>query len=334
VRRAPGGIAFVLTSFFLVRGYLRDVGNEIRVIQQAVNDLEDIVIYERTPPRVADRPGARRLAVAQGEIAFDKVTFGYPKHGAPLFERLSVVVRPGEKVALVGPSGSGKTTFVKLIQRLYDLRGGRILIDGQDVASVTQESLRRAIALVPQDPVLFHRSLAENIACARPKASNAEIERAARLAHAHDFIVRLPEGYATLVGERGVKLSGGERQRIAIARAILADRPILILDEATSSLDSVSEVAIQDALQQLMAGRTTVVIAHRLSTIRAVDRILVFEDGRIVEQGPHDRLIARPGGRYRELHRTQALGFGPDMDALTPARPKRGEAAPVSGQAQ
>jgi ATP-binding cassette subfamily B protein len=208
-------------------------------------------------------------------------------------------------VGLVGHSGSGKTTFVKLIQRLYDVTSGRILIDGQDVAAATQKSLRAQIAIVPQEPILFHRTLAENIAYARPGASQDEIEHAARLANAHDFIARLPKGYATLVGERGVKLSGGERQRIAIARAFLADAPILILDEATSSLDSESEQAIQAAVERLLKDRTAIVIAHRLSTVRALDRILVFDQGRIVEDGPHGVLMNRPNGRYRALFERQ-----------------------------
>ena len=199
----------------------------------------------------------RRSAVAGGAIRFERVRFHYGNHAEPLFDDLSVTIAAGERVALVGHSGSGKTTFVKLLQRLHEIQGGRILIDGQDIAGATLASLREAIALVPQEPVLFHRSLAENIAYARPDASHDEIVRAARLAHADGFIERLPQGYATLVGERGVKLSGGERQRVAIARAILADRPILVLDEATSSLDSEAEQLIQDALEHLMAGRTT-----------------------------------------------------------------------------
>jgi ATP-binding cassette subfamily B protein len=237
------------------------------------------------------------------------VRFHYRGHDRPLFAGLDVAIAPGERVALVGRSGSGKTTFTKLLQRLHEIQGGRILIDGQDIARATLASLREAIALVPQEPVLFHRSLAENIAYARPQASQAEIERAAALAHADRFIDRLPQGYATLVGERGVKLSGGERQRVAIARAILADRPILVLDEATSSLDSEAERLIQDALEHLMAGRTTIVIAHRLSTVRAADRILVFEQGRIVEQGSHAALLARADGAYRRLWRMQAAGL-------------------------
>ncbi len=306
---SAGEVAYVLTSFMLVNGWLRDVGQNIRIAQQAVNDLEDVVAFDLALPTIQDRPGAPSLAAGSGAITFQAVRFAYPGHARPVFDGLNLSLQAGERVALVGHSGSGKSTLVKLLQRLYELDGGRITIDGQDIAAVSQASLRAAIALVPQEPLLFHRSLAENIAYGRPEASLREIEAAARLAHAAEFIERLPERYDTLVGERGVKLSGGERQRVAIARAILADRPILILDEATSSLDSVSEQAIQAALQRLMAGRTTIVIAHRLSTIRQVDRILVFEQGRIVEAGRHGELLALPGGRYRELYDTQAGGF-------------------------
>jgi ATP-binding cassette, subfamily B, bacterial len=195
------------------------------------------------------------------------------------------------------------------VQRLYDVTGGRILIDGQDIAQVTQQSLRSQIAIVQQEPILFHRSLAENIAYARPNASMAAIEQAARLANAHEFILRLPKGYGTLVGERGIKLSGGERQRVALARAFLADAPVLILDEATSSLDSESEALIQQAMERLMKGRTSIVIAHRLSTVRSLDRILVFDRGEIVEQGTHASLANRSGGIYRGLFERQAMEF-------------------------
>ena len=218
-----------------------------------------------------------------------------------------MAIRPGERVGLVGHSGSGKTTVVKLIQRLYDVNSGRILIDGQDIADATQASLRAQIAIVQQEPILFHRSLAENIAYARPGASQADIERAAKQASAHDFIVSLPKGYGTLVGERGVKLSGGERQRVALARAFLADAPILILDEATSSLDSESELLIQRAMERLMVGRTTLIIAHRLSTVKSLDRLLVFDKGRIVEEGRHEALVRLNGGIYRRLFERQAL---------------------------
>ncbi|MEM7045000.1 MAG: ABC transporter ATP-binding protein [Pseudomonadota bacterium] len=308
-RATTGDVAYVLTSFMLVNGYLRDVGQHIREAQHAVNDLEDIVEYDLTDPDVLDWPGARCLDVSTGEVRFDGVRFCYPRSGEPVFDDFDLVIEPGEKVALVGHSGSGKSTFVKLLQRLYDIDDGRILIDGQDIASVTQRSLREQIALVPQEPILFHRTLAENIAYGRPDADLQAIKSAARMAEADGFIQDLPEGYDTLVGERGVKLSGGERQRVAIARAILSDLPILILDEATSSLDSISELAIQRALDRLMEGRTTLVIAHRLSTVRQVDRILVFEKGRIVEEGSHDALLTVENGRYRRLFETQAGGF-------------------------
>jgi ATP-binding cassette subfamily B protein len=304
---SAGDITFVLTSFFVLQGYLRDVGMHVRNVQRSVNDMEELVDIQRQPLGIEDRPGARPIAIERGRIEFDKVTFHYGSHRLPLYKDFSVTIEAGERVGLVGHSGSGKTTFVKLIQRLYDLSSGRILIDGQDIAEVTQASLRQQIAIVQQEPVLFHRSLAENIAYARPGASQAEIEEAAKLASAHDFIVSLPKGYGTLVGERGVKLSGGERQRVAIARAFLADAPILILDEATSSLDSESEVLIQQAMERLMVGRTTLVIAHRLSTVRALDRLLVFDRGRIAEEGDHDQLIRLSGGIYRRLFERQAL---------------------------
>src|SRR6266705_286994 len=254
--------------------------------------------------------GAQPISVHSGRIVFEDVTFLYGGHRIALYDGLSVDIRAGERVGLVGRSGSGKTTFVKLVQRLYDVSGGRILIDGQDIAQATQHSLRSQIAIVQQDPILFHRSLAENIAYGRPGASMAAIEQAARLANAHEFILRLPKGYGTLVGERGVKLSGGERQRVALARAFLADAPILILDEATSSLDSESEGLIQEAMERLMKGRTSIVIAHRLSTVRSLDRILVFDHGKIVEQGTHATLTARAGGIYRGLFERQATEFG------------------------
>src|SRR5690606_18868805 len=219
-----------------------------------------------------------------GVIAFDAVAFGYKNAAEPLYSDFSLEIAAGETVALVGPTGSGKSTFVKLVQRLYDVNGGAIRIDGQDVRDVTQASLRQSIALVPQDPALFHRSLRENIAYARPDASLDEVIDAAKRARAHEFIEKLPQGYETEVGERGVKLSGGERQRVALARAFLADAPILILDEATSSLDVETERQVQAAMAELKQGRTTIVIAHRLSTIREADRILVFNAGRIVEQ--------------------------------------------------
>lgn len=297
----PGDVAFAITSFIVMAGYMRNFNEITRMLQKGLDDIADVAGYMETEPQLADHPQAEPFRGQLGQIAFDRVTFGYANQPQPLYQRFTLVVAPGERVALVGPTGSGKSTFVKLIQRLYDPQEGRILIDGQDIAKVTQGSLRRAIAVVPQDPALFHRSILENIAYARPDATEEEVVLAARRARAHDFISRLPNGYQTPVGERGVKLSGGERQRVAIARAFLADAPILVLDEATSSLDVETERQVQAAMEELMIGRTTIVIAHRLSTIRSADRILVFDRGRIVEEGGHADLIAR-GGAYARLH--------------------------------
>ena len=327
-QRAAGSAAqadnlvYVLTAYFVVNSYLRNVGWQIRELQRAVNELDDLVEIAATPPQVADRDGAKPFVPGAGRVEVDGIRFQYPKQVQPVFDGLNVTIEAGEKIALVGPSGAGKTTFVKLLQRLHDIDGGRILVDGQDVRDVTQSSLRHAFAIVPQDPILFHRSLAENIAYGAPGATMEQIERAARQAHAHDFVTRLPNGYDTLVGERGIKLSGGERQRVAIARAILANAPFLILDEATSSLDSETERLIQSAVDEVLKGRTALLIAHRLSTVRKADRILVFENGRIVEQGSHDMLIARPNGVYRRLHDVQALGFiDVDNDESPPSEP-------------
>ena len=314
-RASAGDVTFVLTSYFIIHGYLRDVGQHVANLQRSVNEMEEMVAMHSHPLGVVDRKGAKPIRLREGEVLFDRVTFRYAGQVEPLFREFTLRIAPGERVGLVGHSGSGKTTFVKLLQRLYDVTDGRILIDGQEIAEATQVSLRAQIALVAQDPVLFHRSLAENIAYGRPGASMTEIERAARLANAHDFIARQPKGYATLVGERGVKLSGGERQRVALARAFLANAPILILDEATSSLDSESEALIQEAMERLMAGRTAIVIAHRLSTVRMLDRILVFEHGRVVEEGTHEELVQQMGGVYKRLFERQALGLLPDADA-------------------
>ncbi|AKK24911.1 ABC transporter ATP-binding protein [Pandoraea oxalativorans] len=301
-----GDIAFALTTFLVMQGYLRDMGMHIRNLQRAINDMEELVALERQPLGIENKPCARPIRICRGEIRFEHVTFGY-RGTQRLYQDFSLEIAAGERIGLVGYSGSGKTTFIKLVQRLYDVAGGRILIDGQDIAQATQASLRSQIAIVQQEPLLFHRTLAENIAYARPDAGRADIEHAARLASAHEFIAALPHGYDTLVGERGLKLSGGERQRVAIARAFLANAPVLILDEATSSLDSESEAAIQQAMARLMIGRTTIVVAHRLSTVRALDRLIVLDRGRIVEQGKHHELIRRDGSVYRKLFERQAL---------------------------
>jgi ATP-binding cassette subfamily B protein len=298
---SAGDVAFIVTAFLLMNGYLRNLGDNVRMLQRGLADIEDAAGYAVMDPQVADVPGAPDIHPLEGEIVFDHVDFAYKASPVRIYSDFSLRIAPGERLALVGPTGSGKSTFVKLIQRLYDVTGGRILIDGTDIATVAQGSLRRAVAVVPQDPALFHRTIAENIAYARPDATQDEIVLAAKRARAHDFISALPKGYETLVGERGVKLSGGERQRVAIARAFLADAPILVLDEATSSLDVETEQKVQAATEELMAGRTTIVIAHRLSTVRRADRILVFEDGRVVEEGRHADLVAM-GGAYARLH--------------------------------
>ena len=303
-----GDVVLVLTSYFIIHGYLREIGHDIRMWQKGVNEIEDIVKFSSMQFGVADAEGALDFKPKDGEISFEDITFGYENQNRSIYSDFSISIAAGERVALIGKSGSGKSTFVKLVQRLYDPDSGTVTIDGENIADVTQSSLRSAIALVAQDPILFHRTLAENISYGRPDASMEEITLAAKRAHADEFIDALPKDYDTLVGERGVKLSGGERQRVAIARAFLADCPILILDEATSSLDSHTEQQIQSSIKELMVGRTTIVIAHRLSTIREVDRILVFDAGEIVEQGNHDELMAKDEGYYRTMILSQAMG--------------------------
>jgi ATP-binding cassette subfamily B protein len=302
-------LAYLTLAYTILQGYVRDLGETIRRLLTSSYDLHGVIGILREPQDVADRTAADPLAIARGSIDFERVVFTYPGKESRIFDGLNVSIAHGERVALVGHSGSGKTSFVRLVQRLYDVQQGRILIDGQDISHGTQASLRAAIALVPQDPVLFHRSLRDNIAYSKPGASFEDVRAAADKAHIDKFIMGLPQGYDTLVGERGIKLSGGERQRVAIARAIVADRPILILDEATSSLDSESERAIQDALLALTHGRTSIMIAHRLSTILDADRILVFDKGRIAEEGTHAELAAMENGIYAGFFRLQSGGF-------------------------
>jgi len=262
------------------------------------------------PHEIIDAPDAKPLHVSQGRIEFRNVQFSYDGE-KQVFQNLNVTIAPGQRVGLVGCSGSGKSTFVGLLLRSFDLQGGSILIDGTDISSVSLDSLHEQVSLIPQDPSLFHRSLKENIGYGKPEAGLTEIAAAARMAHADDFIASMTEGYDALVGERGVKLSGGQRQRIAIARVMLRDAPILILDEATSSLDSITEKTIQENLDNAMGRKTVIAVANRLSNIAHLDRILVFDDGRIVEDGSHEDLLAKQG-YYFQLWSMQAGGFLPD----------------------
>lgn len=301
-------MAYLVMAYTILQSYLRELAYQIRDILTSSYDLHAVIDLLRQKPKITDKQNAKALSVSHGAIDFHHVTFSYPGKQKPIIEDLCLSIKAGERIALVGHSGSGKTTFLRLLQRAYDVQQGHISIDGQNIADHTQESLRSAIALVPQEPILFHRKLSENIAYARPGTSLEGVRLAAKRAYIDDFIQNLPEQYDTLVGERGIKLSGGERQRVAIARALLADRPILILDEATSSLDSASEKAIQLALHALIQGRTSIMVAHRLSTILDADRILVFDHGKIIEQGTHAELLAQQG-LYATLFKLQSGGF-------------------------
>ncbi len=308
---------FVLIQSYCISLFERliTINRELRRFFDAHADATEMIEILHTPHEIQDRPGARALAVTHGEISFNNVDFFfYANH--PVLKNFNLTIRAGEKLALVGPSGAGKSTVTKLLLRLYDVSIGRIIIDEQDIAVISQDSLRNAIAFVPQEPILFHRTLMENIRYGRKEASDTEVMDAARKAHCHEFIAKLPEQYQTFVGERGVKLSGGERQRVAIARAILKNAPILLLDEATSSLDSESEALIQDALTTLMGGKTALVIAHRLSTIMKMDRIVVLEHGSVVAEGTHRELLTR-GGLYQKLWSIQAGGFREEVGEET-----------------
>jgi ATP-binding cassette, subfamily B, bacterial len=300
---------FVLIQTYLLGTFLRleSLNRDLRRFNDVYADANEMVQILNMAYEIKDKRGAKKLKVTKGEIWFDDVSFRFAD-ATPVLEHFNLTIKSTEKIALVGPSGAGKSTVTKLLLRLYDVKQGAIKIDGQDISGVTQDSLRDAIAFVPQEPVLFHRTLMENIRYGRRDATDKEVIEAAKKAHCHEFISKQPEGYNTFVGERGIKLSGGERQRVAIARAILKDVPILVLDEATSSLDSESELLIQDALETLMQGKTVVVIAHRLSTIMKMDRIVVVEAGTIVAQGTHLELVNQ-AGLYRKLWSIQAGGF-------------------------
>jgi len=306
----PGDFVVVLGINFAIVDFLwqftKDFSEFSKLWGKTIQALRSIQVR----PKIQDSRHATVLQVPKGGIRFEDVQFHYPDTPL-LFDNQSVVIKPGQKVGLVGFSGGGKSTFINLILRLYDVTGGHILIDKQDIRQVTQDSLHERIAMIPQDPSLFHRSLMDNIRYGRLDATDAEVMEAAKKACAHDFIETLPEKYETLVGERGVKISGGQRQRIAIARAILKNAPILILDEATSQLDSVTETDVQKSLWDLMQGKTTLVIAHRLSTLKDMDRILVFDQGKIVEDGTPEEL-SNQQGLYKTLWNAQVGGFLPE----------------------
>ncbi|MCW2244105.1 ABCB family ABC transporter ATP-binding protein/permease [Azospirillum canadense] len=304
---------FVLVNTYLLQLYqpLNFFGVVYREIKQALTDIESMVKLLSVDREVADRPGAPTLAVTGGEVRFEGVEFGYDPR-RPILKGVSFTVPAGKTVAIVGPSGAGKSTISRLLFRFYDVSKGRILIDGQDIRAVTQESLRASLGIVPQDTVLFNDTVYYNIAYGRPGAGPAEVERAARLAHIHDFIMALPDGYETTVGERGLKLSGGEKQRVAIARTILKNPGILLFDEATSALDTHTEREIQANLREVSRGRTTLVIAHRLSTVIDADEILVLEAGRVIERGRHGELLARAGAYAALWARQQESSQGPE----------------------
>ncbi|WP_417751395.1 ABC transporter ATP-binding protein [Senegalimassilia faecalis] len=298
----PGTLVMMFTYTYTVTNQFNFINNGLQRFNRAFGDASGMTATLDEPRLVADKPGAPAMVVREGTIDFQNIGFYYTDGNVktPVFEDFNLHIPAGQRVGLVGLSGAGKTTLTKLLLRLSDIQDGRILINGQNVADCTQQSLRRSIAYVPQEALLFHRTIAENISYGRPDATMEQIREAARQANALEFIENLPQGFETITGERGVKLSGGQRQRVAIARALLADCPVLVLDEATSALDSESEALVQDALKKLMRGRTCIVVAHRLSTVASLDRIVVLDHGKVVEDGPHAELI-KAGGEYAHL---------------------------------
>ncbi|MGI6032730.1 MAG: ABC transporter ATP-binding protein [Coriobacteriales bacterium] len=306
---SPGTLVIMFTYTYTITNQFNFINLGLQRFNRAFGDASGMTQVLDEPRLVDDVPGAPELKVTEGRIDFEHLNFWYSDGGTKtqVFDDFNLHIPAGQRVGLVGRSGAGKTTITKLLLRLSDIQEGKILVDGQNVAETTQQSLRRSIAYVPQEPLLFHRTIAENIAYGRPGATPKQIREAAREANALEFIEQLPQGFETITGERGIKLSGGQRQRIAIARALLADCPILVLDEATSALDSESEKLVQDALAKLMAGRTSIVVAHRLSTVASLDRIVVLEHGKIVEDGTHDELIDA-GGEYAHLWARQTGG--------------------------
>ena len=311
-RLTPGGLISFLFYLMLLIGPLQSLASLYNEFQQALGGAARIFELLDTRPAIVDAPGAYALPAVRGHLEIHGLSFAYGadgRMGPVVLDKIDLTAAPGQVVALVGPSGAGKTTLVSLLPRFYDLMAGCVTIDGHDIAEVTQESLRAVMAIVPQEPSLFGGTVRENIAYGRAGATGDDVERAARAANAHEFIAALPDGYDAIVGERGVKLSGGQRQRIAIARAILKDPRLLILDEATSALDNHSEALVQEALERLMAGRTTIVIAHRLTTVERADKIVVLDRGRVVEEGTHADLLAR-GGLYQRLYTRDLAGVG------------------------
>ena len=312
-KMSVGSFAMVTSLALLIINEARGLSRRFLDFFEYVGNVADGVSIIVRPHEVVDLSAAKPIVVKEGKVEYDHVTFKYDDKAKPVFSNLSVTIEPGQRIGLVGFSGSGKTSFVNLILRMYDLQSGMIRIDGQDISQCTQDSLREQISMIPQEPMLFHRSLMDNIRYGSIGATDDDVIAAAKAARAHEFIMELPEKYESLVGERGVKLSGGQRQRIAIARAILKNAPILMLDEATSSLDSVTEKAIQSSLETLMKNRTVIVVAHRLSTISYLDRILVFHQGEVIEDGNHDELLRR-NGHYARLWRMQVGGFLPESE--------------------
>ena len=310
---SAGDFALVLMLSISFMWAVHDMGKQMQRFSKVMGTCNQALSMIRIPHEITDAPDATALSISNGEIKFDHVSFHY-ENNQPLFKDLSIKINPGEKVGLVGYSGGGKSTFIKLILRLIDTQSGLISIDNQKIKDVTKSSLRRQIGTIPQEPELFHRTIMENIKFAKPEASDAEVIEAAKKAKCHEFIIELPEQYQSLVGERGIKLSGGQKQRIAIARAFLKNAPILILDEATSSLDSITERHIHEALHQVMVNKTTIVIAHRLATLKDMDRILVFVNGEIVEDGSLDSLLKNKDSHFYKLWQMQAEGFIPSVE--------------------
>ncbi len=303
-----GDFVLIQSYVIIIFDKVWDFGKIIRHVYSDLADAEEMTVMLSTPHEIQNVHNAKELKVTKGQIEFKEVDFYYHTT-RKIFSRFNLLIKSREKIAFVGPSGAGKSTIVKLLLRMHDVARGKIMIDGQKIDHITQESLWAAVSLVPQDPILFHRTLMENIRYGKPDATDEQVFSAAKQAHCHEFISSFPEGYATFVGERGVKLSGGERQRVAIARAILRNAPILVLDEATSSLDSESESLIQDALNNLMKNKTVIVVAHRLSTIMKMDRIIVVNNGEIIENGTHQQLLRKKSGMYKNLWGLQAGGF-------------------------